>query len=278
MPLMKGHSREVVAHNIKEMVRAGHPHKQAIAAALASARKYKKMSEGGMPEREENDEPRMPEQHLAEGGHVLDVNARHHIASKNFALPGERYPIEDAAHARNALARVSQHGSPHEKEVVREKVHAKYPGIGEKHMAMGGTIAPDHDEHARSDFDQEADRGLLELNELGKFEESDHASPESEQEHEMLARALHRKAEEDELRGMAMGGLVEGEHDEVLGTKPSENMESETEEPMSELEVAPAEEGHAPVDGVPITGALSKEAHEAAMARIEEKRKRRRMG
>jgi hypothetical protein len=32
--------------------------------------------------------------------------------------------------ARNALARVSQHGSPIEKAKVRGAIHCKYPGIG----------------------------------------------------------------------------------------------------------------------------------------------------
>lgn len=62
----------------------------------------------------------------------LTAKGRNAIAGKNFALPGRRYPIEDANHARNALARVSQHGSPAEKAKVRAKVHAKYPGIGER--------------------------------------------------------------------------------------------------------------------------------------------------
>lgn len=61
----------------------------------------------------------------------LTAKGRKQIAPKNFALPGRRYPIEDASHARNALARVAQHGSPAEKASVRAKVHAKYPGIGE---------------------------------------------------------------------------------------------------------------------------------------------------
>lgn len=66
-------------------------------------------------------------EHFAEGGDVLTAEARKHIAEKNFALPGGRYPIEDETHARNALARVSEFGSPYEKKEVREKVHAKYP-------------------------------------------------------------------------------------------------------------------------------------------------------
>lgn len=39
MPLEKGSSREVVSENIREMVNAGHPQKQAVAAALNEARR-----------------------------------------------------------------------------------------------------------------------------------------------------------------------------------------------------------------------------------------------
>lgn len=61
---------------------------------------------------------------------VLDANARKHIKPKNFAGPDKSYPIENAAHARNALSRVATNGSSEEKAEVRAKVHAKYPGIG----------------------------------------------------------------------------------------------------------------------------------------------------
>jgi len=59
----------------------------------------------------------------------LTTKARKAIPTKSFALPGRRYPIEDASHARNALARVAQHGSPSEKAAVKAKVHARYPNI-----------------------------------------------------------------------------------------------------------------------------------------------------
>lgn len=39
MPLKKGTSRKVIGKNIKEMEESGHPRKQAIAAALSTARK-----------------------------------------------------------------------------------------------------------------------------------------------------------------------------------------------------------------------------------------------
>lgn len=39
MPLRKGKSKTVISENISEMVHAGHPRKQAIAASLEQARK-----------------------------------------------------------------------------------------------------------------------------------------------------------------------------------------------------------------------------------------------
>jgi hypothetical protein len=50
----------------------------------------------------------------------------------DFALPGRRYPIEDKAHARDALSRVSQDGTPTEKAAVRGKVLARFPGIKQR--------------------------------------------------------------------------------------------------------------------------------------------------
>ncbi len=64
----------------------------------------------------------------ARGGR-LTAEERNALPDKDFALPGRRYPLNDESHARNALARVSQFGSPAEKEKVRDKVHRKYPGI-----------------------------------------------------------------------------------------------------------------------------------------------------
>jgi len=79
----------------------------------------------------------------------LTAKQRQKLPSKDFALPGKgegkggkgagSYPIPDKAHARNALARVSQHGSSKEKAEVRRKVAQKYPGIGQSPgQARGG--------------------------------------------------------------------------------------------------------------------------------------------
>lgn len=39
MPLKKGKSEKVISQNISEMERSGHPHSQAVAAALSNARR-----------------------------------------------------------------------------------------------------------------------------------------------------------------------------------------------------------------------------------------------
>jgi len=57
---------------------------------------------------------------------------RKRLPTSDFALPGRRYPIEDEAHARNALARVPQDGTPAEKTTVRSKVHRLLPGFKQK--------------------------------------------------------------------------------------------------------------------------------------------------
>jgi len=59
----------------------------------------------------------------------LTTRGRNQIKAKNFALPGRRYPIQDISHARNALARVAQHGTRAEQRSVRAKVYARYPSL-----------------------------------------------------------------------------------------------------------------------------------------------------
>lgn len=60
---------------------------------------------------------------------VLSSAARKKLPKQDFALGQGRFPIPDASHARNALARASQHATPSEQETIRAKVHKKFPGI-----------------------------------------------------------------------------------------------------------------------------------------------------
>lgn len=60
----------------------------------------------------------------------LTTAARKRLPASSFAIPKKKaYPVEDESHAKNALARVSQFGSPSEKAAVRRKVKARYPAI-----------------------------------------------------------------------------------------------------------------------------------------------------
>ena len=59
----------------------------------------------------------------------LSSKARNNLSGSEFAGPDRSYPIEDESHARNALARASQHASPELKAKIRAKVKRKYPSI-----------------------------------------------------------------------------------------------------------------------------------------------------
>ena len=62
---------------------------------------------------------------------LSSTKERKKLSKKSFALPGKRkYPIPDKAHARNALARVAQHGTPAEQKKVEAAVKKRYPSLG----------------------------------------------------------------------------------------------------------------------------------------------------
>lgn len=62
----------------------------------------------------------------------LTTKKRKQLKKSSFAIPEDRaYPVHDLAHAKNALARVEQHGSQEEKKRVKAAVKRKY---GTKHF------------------------------------------------------------------------------------------------------------------------------------------------
>jgi hypothetical protein len=52
------------------------------------------------------------------------------ISPKDFAGPKGTFPINNLAHARNALARAHYSSNP---EGIRAKVYAKYPALKKRH-------------------------------------------------------------------------------------------------------------------------------------------------
>lgn len=45
MPLKKGFSQEIISKNISEMIKSGHSQKQAVAASLHNADRFKKIKD-----------------------------------------------------------------------------------------------------------------------------------------------------------------------------------------------------------------------------------------
>jgi hypothetical protein len=84
----------------------------------------------------------------------LTAAARKKISSKNFALPGGRYPVNDAAHARNALARASQHASPAEQATIKRKVRAKYPSIAVTGLKKKGLVSERAEERGKERYER----------------------------------------------------------------------------------------------------------------------------
>lgn len=60
----------------------------------------------------------------------LTAKERNSLPTSAFAGPDRSYPIENASHARNALARAAQHALPALKAKIAAKVHKKFPDIG----------------------------------------------------------------------------------------------------------------------------------------------------
>lgn len=103
--MLRGTTDAVISENVRLLKSRGHSHESATKHAHAHAKTH---AEHGM----------------------LTAAARGKLPDSSFALPGRRYPIHDANHARNALARVSQFGTPEEKATVRAAVHRRFPSIG----------------------------------------------------------------------------------------------------------------------------------------------------
>ena len=62
----------------------------------------------------------------------LTTNKRNRMNASSFALPESRaYPINDRAHARNALARL-HNATPSEQKQIKRAIDQRYPGLRDK--------------------------------------------------------------------------------------------------------------------------------------------------
>ncbi len=102
--MLRGSTPNIVAENVRLLMSRGHPEAHAIKKAHAHANF-----------------------HAATG--ALTAMQRDSLPDGAFALPNRRYPIHNVKHARNALARVAQHGTPAERKAVKAAVADRYPEI-----------------------------------------------------------------------------------------------------------------------------------------------------
>jgi hypothetical protein len=113
-PVLDELSKHGVDGSLIRVVDHGHPRRQRRPA-----------TEDDPPTRQADQEGKSMSKDLS------STKNRKKLSKKSFALPGKRkYPIPDKAHARNALARVAQNGTPAEQKKVKAAVKRRFPSIG----------------------------------------------------------------------------------------------------------------------------------------------------
>lgn len=86
MPLKKGKSQKTISGNISEMVHAGHPQKQAIAAALETARRSRATG-GDLPDAPEKDKVHVGPIHSNVSGRTDHLPI--HVPSGCYVIPAD---------------------------------------------------------------------------------------------------------------------------------------------------------------------------------------------
>lgn len=145
MPLHEGKSKKVIGENISEMEASGHPHDQAVAAALHNAHPEggKNMAEGGEVEDKKSMMEKLAAHFLSGplGSDKKDAEDALHVDDPQTSAPGSQVPAPTAPPA--PVAGMADGGYPHvtfmeneTPEKVKETVHL----AAAPKMAEGGTI------------------------------------------------------------------------------------------------------------------------------------------
>lgn len=100
---------------------------------------YFEIEGGENIEMDKNIEALMKHEGFTEDEAVLKYKQRQQLAGTAFCGPDRSYPAHDIAHARNALARVSQFGSPALQSRVRACVYRKFPELKARKQAENFT-------------------------------------------------------------------------------------------------------------------------------------------
>lgn len=147
----------------------------------------------------------------------LTTTGRKRVKAGNFVFPKDRrYPIHDLAHGRNALARVSAHGTPAEKAKVRAAVYAKYPGL-KKRQQESKDMAEQHsifdDVISERELPEAFKKNIGRFSGKSKGESPEHEAAESPEEE----REEHESGEEpkDESESI-FDSIVRGQVDEAV--------------------------------------------------------------
>lgn len=83
----------------------------------------------------------------------LSAEQRNSLPDSAFALPGRRFPINDANHARAAISMASRGTTPEEAAKVRAAVHRRYPELGKTAEVNLKHILRDKDRDGRTRYE-----------------------------------------------------------------------------------------------------------------------------
>lgn len=253
MPLMKGHSPDVVRSNIKELIGTGRKPKQAIAISLANARKFKKMSDGGSVQNGQT----QGSQTSPSKGPWIDPQA-----AKDVQAGATKSGWDPAGWKKNLQAGLGySDGGQVVDDGGMENIPAWMKPKGGENASMEKMDEKGPEDNQRDIIMEDAE---------ANYYPSEVANPNEMNEAQLFASALRKKAmmkaspenpegEMDEDDGYAMGGLVEDEDNMAVSNKPSEDMEDSVEDREVNSSVGK------PFMKEPSTLGLSEEAKKALM-------------